>query len=195
LNIIINLEGQTIEEIPSKIRSQNLKQSKYFIMMKQLKKIVFLLSVFAAFTSCSTQNKANVKNEELVKKYVQAVEMNDAATMESLLADEYLGVGPSINDSINKPDAIANWKYSMANLYESIHYEKSRILSVNVPDGENKGEWVSNWAELTIVYKTGEEIAMMANTVYKIENDKIVKTFTFYNEADVYEQLGVVYEF
>ena len=43
MNIIINLEGQTIEEIPSKIRSQNLKQSKYFIMMKQLKKIVFLL--------------------------------------------------------------------------------------------------------------------------------------------------------
>ena len=81
----------------------------------------------------------------------------------------------------------------MENLYESIHYNKSRIISVNVPDGENKGEWVSNWAELTIVYKLGEEVVILANTVYQIENDQIVKSYTFYNEADAYRQLGFVF--
>jgi len=161
--------------------------------MKQIKKIGLIIFVAAVFISCSTQINSSAKNEELIRKYVMAVEQNDASTMELLLADNYLGLGPSANDSINKPDAISNWKFNMENLYESIHYNKSRIISVNVPDGENKGEWVSNWAELTIVYKLGEEVVILANTVYQIENDQIVKSYTFYNEADAYRQLGFVF--
>ena len=52
---------------------------------------------------------------------------------------------------------------------------------------------MSNWAELQIKYKDGENVIVLVNSIYLIENDKIVKSFTFYNEADVLEQLGYVF--
>lgn len=158
--------------------------------MKKTGTIVLLLLAFNLILSCSTQNGTSKKNEELIKSYVQAVESNDEATIATLLDDNYVGLGPSASDSIDKNGVIENWQYNMANLYESIKYNKSRIISVNVPDGENKGEWVSNWAELTIAYKTGEQAVIWANSVYQIAEGKIIKSYTFYNEADVYRQLG-----
>ncbi len=159
-----------------------------------MKKLILSVLVFTIMFSCTTQNNASKENEALVNKYVKAVETMDTSTMESLLADNYEGLGPSSNDRINKKGAIKSWKENVENLYESIHYSKSRIISVNVPDGENKGEWVSNWAELKIVYKKDKkEVTIWTNTVYQIENNKITKSFTFYNEADVLEQLGYVF--
>ena len=154
---------------------------------------LFLLGILLIY-SCSVPDKTTADNEALIKKYVEAVENKDTATMESLLADNYEGYGPSVNDRIDKKGAVKSWKEITENLYETIHYSKSRILSVNIPDGENKGEWVSNWAELKIVYKKDKkEVTIWTNTVYKIENNKIIKTYTFYNEADVLNQLGYVF--
>ena len=161
--------------------------------MKKMKTASLLFVVFALVISCTTQHSSSAKNEALIKSYVEAVQQKDAVTMETLLAEQYKGFGPSANDSINKVAAIENWKYNTENLYEGIQYNKSRVISVNVPDGENKGAWVSNWAELTISYKSGEKAVIWANTVYQIENNKIIKSYTFYNEADVYKQLGFVF--
>jgi len=159
-----------------------------------MKKLFLFLLVPLLTTGCVNQNNSLKKNESLVKQYVKAVENNDMSTMESLLADDYEGYGPSVNDKTDKKAALKSWKETMENLYESIHYSKSRIIAVNVPEGENKGEWVSNWAELKIVYKKDKKaVTIWANTVYKIENNKIIKSYTFYNEADVLEQLGYVF--
>jgi len=130
-------------------------------------------------------------NVALIEKYVKAVESKDYEIMESLLSDDYIGLGPSYRDSTGKADALENWKYNIENLYESIKYERSRNAAVAIPDGENKGEWVSNWGELNIVYKDGSgPITIWANTVYEIQNGKIIKSYTFYNEADALRQLG-----
>ncbi|MGB5243757.1 MAG: nuclear transport factor 2 family protein [Lutimonas sp.] len=159
-----------------------------------MKNNLLLLFTLTVLMSCSAPKDTSGENEALIKKYVAAVEQNDTATMEALLADNYVGLGPSVEDATDKAAAIANWKENIENLYESIKYSKARILSVNVPDGENKGEWVSNWAELKIVYKKDKEmVTVWTNTVYQIENNQIVKSFTFYNEADVLEQLGYVF--
>ena len=159
-----------------------------------MKKIGLILVLLIVLSSCNTIDKTSEHNKVLIEKYVQAVENNDTATMESLLAENYEGFGPSVNDNIDKKGAIKNWKENVENLYESIHYSKSRVIAVNVPDGDNKGEWVSNWAELKIVYKKDKkEVTIWANTVYQVENNKIIKSYTFYNEADVLEQLGYVF--
>ena len=85
------------------------------------------------------------------------------------------------------------WKWCVENLYEKITYTRSRFAAVTIPDGDNKGEWVSNWAELNIVFKNNDRKVMIwANTNYLIENGKIKRSFTFYNEADVLRQLGFV---
>ena len=158
--------------------------------MKQLF-IVFLILPF--LMSCSSENHNKEKNIKLIEKYVQSVENMDYNTMASLLDDNYYGYGPSYGDSIGKEMALKQWKENVNSLYKSIHYNKSRNTAVTIKDGENKGEWVSNWGELHIVYKNGKEVTLWANTIYKIANGKIVKSYTFYNEADALRQLGYVF--
>jgi hypothetical protein len=107
------------------------------------------------------------------------------------LDENYLGLGPSYGDSINKAEAVENWKSNVENLYEKISYTRSRFSSATIPDGENKGEWVTNWAELNIVYKNGKgSVIIWANTNYLIQDGKILKSLTLYNEADAMRQLG-----
>ena len=153
----------------------------------------FLLSVFL-FTDCSQSNDNMAKNLELIDGYVKAVEAKDFNAMENYLDDSYLGIGPSFGDSVGKPQAIENWKSNVENLYESIKYNSSRNIAVTINTGDNQGDWVSNWAELEITYKDNKgTVTILANTIYQISNGKIVKSYTFYNEADALRQLGYVY--
>ena len=139
-----------------------------------MKKVLLIIGVITLLIGCSTPKDNSQSNVILIEKYVQAVENLDYQTMEDLLDEKYIGLGPSINDSIGKIDAIKNWKSNVKNLYKNIDYNKSRNIAVHIPDGENKGEWVSNWAELTIVYQSEEQATIWVNTVYKMENGKIV---------------------
>ncbi|MDW7690696.1 nuclear transport factor 2 family protein [Flammeovirgaceae bacterium SG7u.111] len=154
--------------------------------------ILLVLSMTVIFSSCEQKAPDNSKeNVALVESFVGAVEAMDHNAMESFLAENYVGLGPSYGDSTNKAQAVENWKYNSDNLYEKIQYNKSRSIAVVVPDGDNKGEWVSNWAELQITYKNrGGKVTILANSVYQVEDGKIVKSFTFYNEADALRQLG-----
>ena len=159
-----------------------------------MKKLFFILVIIVVAASCSVQNDKSEANLALVEKYVDAVENLDYSFMETALDDNYMGYGPSHTDSIGKELAIANWKNNIENLYKSVTYNKSRNLANFISEGPNAGEWVSNWAELNIVFKEDEKkVTIWANTIYKIENNKIVKSYTFYNEADVLEQLGYVF--
>lgn len=159
-----------------------------------MKKILFLLAIMMITINCTDHKKKAAENLALIEKYVQAVENLDYDIMEAVLDDNYMGFGPSFNDSINKEMTVSNWKINVDNLYESITYRKSRNMAQIIPDGINAGDWVSNWAELSIVYKKDQKkVTLLTNTIYKIENGKIVKSYTFYNEADVLEQLGYVF--
>jgi hypothetical protein len=158
-----------------------------------MKPILFILVLTTLFMSCSQQNN-NKANVALIESYVQAVEDLDYEAIEGVLDDTYVGLGPSFGDSIGKPEVIETMKINFEFLYESIDYEKSRSIAVDIDEGDEQGEWVSNWAELTITYKEDQNrVRLWTNSVYKIENGKIVKSFTFYNEADALEQLGYVF--
>ena len=142
-----------------------------------MKLFILTITLGMFLTGCSSNN--STENVALIKKYIQSVESQDYATMESMLDENYLGLGPSHGDSIRKPAALENWKYNIENLYENIKYNRSRSAAIIVSDGENQGEWVSNLAELTITYKDDiGEVTIWANTVYQIENAKIIKSIT-----------------
>jgi hypothetical protein len=154
-----------------------------------MKNLILSLIMIGFMWSCAP-NDHSKENVALIQNYIKAVENLNYDAMDDLLAESYLGVGPSRNDSITKDQAISNWKNNVQHLYEKISYSKSRSLAVKT----SEGEWVSNWADLTIVYKQDQkEISILANTIYQIENGKIVKSYTFYNEADALEQLGYVF--
>jgi hypothetical protein len=157
-----------------------------------MKKLILFSALSICLYACtsSTGNK-DTENINLVKNYVQSVENLDFDAMGKFLDDSYIGMGPSYGDSITKAQAIENWKTNVNNLYEKIHYNRSRFAAVTIPDGENKGEWVANWAELNVVYKNGKgSVTIWANSNYLIGNGKITKSITFYNEADALRQLG-----
>ena len=156
---------------------------------------ILLLTVVTTVVlySCST-DRSDKKNIEIVEKYISAVENLDFNTMASLLDDNYVGYGPSYGDSITKIQAVSSWKQHIETIYQSIKYNKSRNAAVTIPNGPDAGEWVSNWGELHIVYKDNRgEVTIWANSVYKIKNGKIIKSYTFYNEADALTQLGYIF--
>lgn len=136
----------------------------------------------------------NQKDLDIIQRYVDAVETNNVEEMASILHDDYRGYGPSVGDSTNKADAIANWKYLSETLYDKIEYEDMQNLAVAIKDGPRKGDWVSNWSLLHISYKDGRgPVDLYVNVVYRIEDGKIIHSRTFYNEADVLRQLGYTY--
>jgi ketosteroid isomerase-like protein len=156
--------------------------------MKQL--FVFIVLSISLLSCTSPAEKKEKANLAIAEKYMRAVETRNVALMDSLLADNYIGYGPSVGDSVNKEEAISGWKDTMENLYESIEYTRSKELAVTVKEGEAIGDWVLNWAFLTIKYKVGTNpVHLWVNVVYRIENGKIVQSRTFYNEADVLRQL------
>lgn len=155
-----------------------------------MKRTIYFLFLIAILSSCSSEQKNVKENIAVVEQYITAVENMDYETMEALLDENYYGLGPSFTDSINKTQALESWKYNVEYLYEQIKYNRIQNAPVTIAQGPNMGDWVSSWAELKITYKSGDEATIWANTVYKVKEGSIVKTFTFYNEADVYRQLG-----
>ena len=68
--------------------------------MKQLIVLAIIsLSLFACTSSADKKEKANLA---IAQKYMKAVETKNVALMDSLLADNYMGYGPSVGDSTNK---------------------------------------------------------------------------------------------
>jgi limonene-1,2-epoxide hydrolase len=159
-----------------------------------MKQVILFAIISASLFSCAPPaEKTQSENLALVKKFMEAVENKDTTTMASLLADNYEGFGPSVGDSTNREDALNNFKYNADNLYESVKYTHYHNIPLTVTAGSEvePGDWVSNWAYLTIKYKDGRgPVNLWVNAVYRIENGKIVHSRTFYNEADVLRQLG-----
>jgi ketosteroid isomerase-like protein len=157
-----------------------------------MKQLLLLVIISISLASC-TSNKGDKEkaNLAIAKKYMDAVESKNVAIMDSLLSEKYIGYGPSVSDSVNKAAAIATFKENADNLYESFKYTRHKELAVTVDTGEVKGDWVLNWAYLTIKYKDGRgPVNLWVNAVYRIEDGKIVHSRTFYNEADALRQLG-----
>jgi len=157
--------------------------------MKQLI-VLAIIGIFLAACTSSAEKKER-ENLAIAQKYMKAVETKNISVIDSLLADNYMGYGPSIGDSINKEGAVLNTKFLMDNLYESFEFTRHKEVAVTVKEGEAMGDWVLNWAYLTIKNKDGRgPVNLWVNIVYRIENGKIVHSRTFYNEADAMRQLG-----
>jgi uncharacterized lipoprotein NlpE involved in copper resistance len=161
-----------------------------------MKKLIIPAIIVIFLTGCSSQaEKKESENLKIARKYMQAVESKNLTVIDSLLADNYKGYGPSVGDSLTRKEAIANAKYLMDNLYESFQYTNHTEIAVTVKEGKAKGDWVLNWAYLTIKFRDGRgPVHVWVNIAYLIDKGKIVFSRTFYNEADVLRQLGYTIE-
>jgi hypothetical protein len=161
-----------------------------------MKQLFAFLSPVLLLASCSSNDQGiNTDNIDVIEKYAQAVQNKNVDAMANLLADDYIGYGPSFGDSINKADAVASWKDLAANLYDSIKYERSINMAAKVTDGPHPGDYVSSWSNMRITYKNGRgSVNLFVNVIYRVENGKITMSRTFYDEADAMRQLGYQFE-
>lgn len=67
-----------------------------------MKKTIVFLLVVTTFLSCTKTNETSKENIALVEQYIQAVENLNSDGMDNLLADNYMGYGPSHNNKINQ---------------------------------------------------------------------------------------------
>jgi limonene-1,2-epoxide hydrolase len=162
-----------------------------------MRHLILCSVVYFTLSGCNSNRDAEnssdkaTANLEVIEKYRQAVEKNDLNTFDTLLSDDYIGYGPSVGDSITKSQAVTNWKNEVSNLYQSMEYTRSESYPITIKSGPTSGDWVVNWAYLTIKYKDGRgPVNVWVNATYKIKDGKIVRSRTFYNEADVLRQLG-----
>ena len=156
-----------------------------------MKKYIILGAMVAGLFACTSNTaKMQADNVELVKNYVKAVENLDFDAMSNSLDENYMGLGPSYGDTIYKAQAVANWKTNVEDLYKKIYYSRSQFAPVTISEGDAKGEWVANWGELVIEYKSGDKITLWANSNYQVKDGKITRSLMIYNEADALRQLG-----
>jgi ketosteroid isomerase-like protein len=157
-----------------------------------MKHLLTFLCLVLFLVSCSTADQGvNTGNIAVIERYAQAVQSKNVDSMAALLADDYIGYGPSFTDSINRADAIANWRNLVANLYDSIQYTRSINMAAKVTEGPHPGDYVSSWSSVRITYKNGQgPVNLFVNVVYRVENGKITMSRTFYDEADAMRQLG-----
>jgi ketosteroid isomerase-like protein len=135
----------------------------------------------------------SAENLALVNKFFTAVVNHDTAAMSALMADNYMGYGPSIGDSAGKHEYLGNWKYNFDHYFATINYIHSQSIATTIAANNDAepGDWVSNWAYDSFKYKDGKgPIFIWVNSVFKIENGKISRIRVFYNEADWFRQLG-----
>ena len=88
-----------------------------------MRKLYLLLLLPLVFACQSNPHEANIA---VVKEYVAAVESLDYNAMENLLAENYVGYGPSSGDTIHREAAVETWQRSVEELYNKIHYSRSQ---------------------------------------------------------------------
>jgi hypothetical protein len=157
-----------------------------------MKQLAAFISAVLLLASCAERDKRiNRDDFAVVERYTQAIQNRNVDSISTLLADDYMGYGPSFKDTINKADAIANWKSLAGTLYDSIQYNNTVNIASKVPDGPHPGDYVSSWSSVKITYKNGKgPVNLLVNVIYRVENGKITLSRTFYNEADSMRQLG-----
>lgn len=131
-------------------------------------------------------------NKVIVKQYTDAVVKGDTVAMASFLADNFRAYGPGSNDSTNLENHLKIWKKSWREEFASIDFQSAGLIAFNVPaDGKYPGDWVADWALISITYKNGNKpFKFWWHGVYRMKDAKIELNRAFYNVNDFFTQQG-----
>lgn len=166
--------------------------------MKNLLLIAFIIVTFWSCTAPVSEDadvaelpSAGEDQIQLVDNYIDAILNKDFSSMESMLSDDYMGYGPAAEDSVDRTQTLENWKNNWDSLYTSIDFNRTGFVFKNVEEGDYPGEWVSEWAQITLNYIDGREsVTFWWNGVYRVTDGKINRSREFFDTGDIMAQQG-----
>lgn len=147
--------------------------------MKIAKSILIFLTISFLITSCNQSCERNKENEQLVKQYFELFNAHEWQKLSELYADNAEFKDPSLGNGIvkqSKNDFVK--KYTELNqLFPDL---KDQVINI-YPSGEKHiiVEFVSTGTAPDL-----SKFELPICTVFTIENGKITKDFTYYDNFD-----------
>lgn len=157
-----------------------------------MKSIIILFSVLL-FIACSKniETSSNVQEKiDIVHQYMNAIEKQDIGAMKKLLADDFKSYGPALKTTVTKSQNISDWKQGWADRIVSMKYKRMYSGLIHIDKGKLSGEWVTEWGEVTSVYKDGKTAKFWFNGLYKVDSGMITEARVIFDNMDILTQLG-----
>lgn len=127
---------------------------------------------------------------DVVHQYIDAVIKQDVEAMNNLLSEDYISTGPALKTEVSKAQSIADWERGWEERIVSMKYKRLHSGLINVEKGKSAGEWVTDWGEVTTLYKDGKTVKFWFNGLYKVSEGKITEARVVYDNMDILTQLG-----
>jgi len=157
-----------------------------------MKPLLSLLSIFLLI-SCSsnfTTDGDPQQKIDLVHQYIDAITKQDVDVMKNLLSDDFKSYGPAMNTEVSKSQNISDWERGWEERIVSMKYKRMHSGLITIEKGKSAGEWVTEWGQVTTLYKDGKTVKFWFNGLYKVADGMITEARVVYDNMDILTQLG-----
>lgn len=97
--------------------------------------------------------------------------------------------GPGYGDSANV-DQMIQMQQKLDSTVTDWNIQYFVKFSVSVKEGDQQGDWVLLWGNVSSTNKSGKTITVPFNSVFKIEDEKIAMEVDYYDNMSIVKQLG-----
>ena len=163
-----------------------------------MKNLFILFCVILLFASCkpvtpppdTTKKEKDSVNIALVKAMFKAMENENLEAVKGFYSDSVGILGPVFNEWIGKEQMVKDM-VGMFETSDSIKVNIFAIMAQTVEEGDLAGDWVFQWSDVSwYEVKAGKKITIMYHSAEKIQDGKIVLEGNYWNQWDMYKQLG-----
>lgn len=157
--------------------------------MKNLSLVFLIFIVFG----CSSENDIPTDAQEkldVVDQYIRTIEKKDINRMKELLAEDFISYGPGFKTEVPKSQNITDWEKGWEERIVSMRYKRAYNGLINIEKGKLSGEWVTEWGQVTTLYKDGKTAKFWFNGLYKVAEGKIIESRVVFDNMDILNQLG-----
>lgn len=163
-----------------------------------MKNLFLLFCVILILLSCkqvtpppdTTQKVKDSTNIALVKNTFKALESENLEALKGFYSDSIGVVGPAFNNWYGKEQLIKNlasWFESADSIKFSIFY----IMAETIEEGDLAGDWILLWADGSFYDMAAQKkIKFSYHAGEKIQDGKIVIEANYWDEWDIYMQMG-----
>ena len=158
-----------------------------------MKSFTSILVILILLFSCNPKEILIGDEQEkldVVHQYIDAIMKQDLEAMNKLLSDDYISTGPALKTKVSKAQSIDDWKRGWEERIVSMKYKRMHSGLINIEKGKSAGDWVTDWGEVTTLYKDGKTVKFWFNGLYKVIEGKIHEARVVYDNMDILTQLG-----